>query len=282
MIYKDSVLIIGGTGLLGPYFVDEFSKLGKVITCGKTKGDFVFDLTNIDHMRFIIKQTSPKVIINLAGYTNVDACEKNEQNAYTTNVNIPKNIVNSIDSDTYFIHISTDQVYPNGEGNFKETDSSPVNVYGKTKLLGELESLKHKKSLVLRTNFFGLSRTEGRKSLSDFFEDAFRKQIPINMFSDMIFSPLHMTTLSKIVRECYEKSQKGLFNVGRREGLSKADFGLNIGKHFGLSTKNANIIKSSDILTRAPRALNLSMNVEKIEKALEGEMPTLLNEIQKL
>ena len=282
MIYEDSVLIIGGTGLLGPYFVDEFSKFSKVITCGKSKGDFVFDLTNIDHMKFIIKKTSPKLIINLAGYTNVEACEKNEKEAYSINVNIPKNIVNSIKLDTYFIHISTDQVYPNGKGDFKETDSSPFNIYGKTKFIGEQESLKHQKSLVLRTNFFGLSRTEDRKSLSDFFEDAFRKQIPINMFSDMIFSPLHMTTLAQIARECYEISLQGLFNVGSREGLSKADFGLKIGKHFGLSTKNATIIKSSDILNRAPRALNLTMDVEKIETALGKKMPKLINEIQKL
>ena len=79
-------------------------------------------------------------------------------------LNIQKNILFSMKGlrkKTKLIHISTDQVYSKIKFPLKnkEVDAKPLNVYGKTKVLGE--RIVQKKHIVLRTNYIGKTRVKG-------------------------------------------------------------------------------------------------------------------------
>ena len=66
------VLILGAQGMLGHDLVEVFSK--KYNVTGLDIEDF--DITRQGATRKYIKEISPDLVINAAGYTDVDGCEK--------------------------------------------------------------------------------------------------------------------------------------------------------------------------------------------------------------
>lgn len=114
------------------------------------------NIINQNHIKKYIDKVKPSVIINFAAYTDVDGAESDEDNAFLVNSFAPE-FISSIASkkNIYFINISTDYVF-NGEIRrpYDIDDlTSPVNIYGKSKLEGELRILKNnKKSIVVRTS----------------------------------------------------------------------------------------------------------------------------------
>jgi len=119
-------------------------------------------------------------------------------------------------------------------------------------------------------------------SLSDFIAENLAADKPINLFTDILFSPLHATTLANVLVEMVRKKMSGIFNVASRSGMSKADFGLRVAKHLGLQTGTATLSTSAVIPGRAPRPSDLRMDPIKLEQALGRPMPTLAEEIAKL
>ena len=114
------------------------------------------NIINQNHIKNYIDKVKPSVIINFAAYTDVDGAESDEENAFLINSLAP-GFISSIASEKniYFINISTDYVF-DGEISrpYDISDlTSPVNIYGKSKLDGELRILKNnKKSIIIRTS----------------------------------------------------------------------------------------------------------------------------------
>ena len=198
------------------------------------------------------------------------------------NVEMVANLVISIPAATHLIYISTDQVYPGQGGPHSESGTGPVNVYGQSKLDGEFAACLHENTACLRTNIFGPSRTPDRSSLSDFVTKMLRQENPVTLFEDILFSPLQMRTLSEYIRRIVLVRLNGVFNLGCRDGTSKADFGLSIAGHLRLPTHAATVGVSTTLANRAPRPSDMRMDVTRIEAALGTNMPTLKEEIAKL
>ena len=96
------------------------------------------DISSYDKVKKILNEIQPEVILNGAAFTNVDLCEDKEDLAYELNANSIKNF-SGFDSVNHFLHISTDYVFDGTNGPYYEDDiTNPINVYGKSKLLGEL------------------------------------------------------------------------------------------------------------------------------------------------
>lgn len=274
-----TVLVTGGTGLLGPYLVDALASLGKVVPTGLRAGAHPCDLTDPDATRKLVEVVQPDIVIHAAGWTDVDGCERDDRRAISMNVTPISNLAAALPKRTRFLYISTDQVYPDTAGPHGEDQLGPVNVYGRTKLEGERAAEAFENSLALRTNFFGHSRTEGRASLSDFFAARFSRREDTMLFTDSTFSPLHMTTLAELVCELAPSPATGALNIGSRNGMSKADFAINIAEQLGLSTECATQTQSTGNATRAKRTFDLRMDVQRVEMLLGREMPKLEREI---
>lgn len=143
------VLITGAKGQLGKQITNilrngqsEIGKLPKEYENVEIIGVDVdvLDITDINAVRSYLTDVKPEIIINCAAYTNVDACESNEDLAFKINALGPRNLaIISNEVNAKVVHVSTDYVF-SGEGivPFKEYDeTTPVSVYGKTKLAGE-------------------------------------------------------------------------------------------------------------------------------------------------
>lgn len=276
------IMVTGAHGLLGPYLCEGLSSRGIIVGVGRNSGDEICDLEQTNQVRDLMARVRPDIVVHTAAMANVDACEENPERALEANAKMVERLVSNIPDQARLITISTDQVYPDTPGPHKESMIGPINSYGRSKLAGERAALVKSSSLVLRANFFGPSRTPDRSSLSDWLTDSLAKQQPITLFEDVLFSPLHMSTLSALVADAMARKMSGVFNLGCREGRSKKDFGLLIAKHLGLQTDTVTVGRSSNIPARAARPADLRMDVNAIEKGLQTRMPTLIEEIEKL
>jgi dTDP-4-dehydrorhamnose reductase len=115
------------------------------------------DIISYTDLKKVFDDLSPTHVINLAAYTNVEKAEIEEQKAYEINVIGPKNLaILCKEKKATLIHFSTDYVFGESEKpTFNEDDeTSPLNVYGMTKLEGE-EEIKKSKCLyvIIRTSW---------------------------------------------------------------------------------------------------------------------------------
>lgn len=276
-----TILITGAGGLLAPYLVDHFSDK-PVVTCARSKGDYQCDLSDDRQVADMIDDVKPATIIHAAAFTNVDGCQRKPNKAFHDNALAVARLGTHLPEESKLVLISTDQVYGNRPGPHREPDTDPVNSYGQTKLAGEWAALQRPNSLVLRANFFGPSRSEGRSSLSDYFVRAFTAKEDVTLFDDVFFSPLHANSLAKIVHELVAMDASGILNAGCREGGSKAEFGSLVAEGLGVCYEGIKIGKSVDMPGRAPRPLDLRMDVSELEKILQRPLPTMKDEIARL
>jgi len=149
-----TILVTGSDGQLGM----EIRKLAN----SYAGYEFIFtdvttlDITDLVNVEEVIKTSNPEWIINCAGYTNVDKAEGEPDRAFSVNSKGVANLISAIKgSRCRFIHISTDYVFDGSQNTpYTETDiANPTTAYGKSKLAGEHEALKHPESLILRTSW---------------------------------------------------------------------------------------------------------------------------------
>lgn len=279
------ILILGSEGLLGSSLVPYLNGFDYQLICHSRKGDTPAkgDLTDKEVVWDMLNTHRPDVIINLAAATNVDECEKKPNYAYLLNVKILENIVTWVKSESYpsyLIHVSTDQVY-DGEGFHSEEEVSLTNYYSFSKYMGELVAEKIP-STILRTNFFGKSKNQNRKSFSDWILESVDTDKEITVFQDIYFSPLSLKTLTSMIRVVLTNPKIGIYNLGAITGMSKAEFAHKLVDAFSKQKTNIKSGSISDLNLKAYRPRNMTMNVSKFEETFQLKLPSLEDEILSL
>lgn len=280
------VLVTGATGLLGCSLVPLLQKRGyQLIRMGHTHAsDLNFDLTSYKQTARALDQAKPEVIINLTALTNVDRCETHPQEAYLLNVKTVENLcawIITASQDCHLIQISTDQVY-DGPGPHAEGELTIRNYYAMTKLAGEFVAGTIPVT-ILRANFVGQSQREGRTSLTDWLHSALRDKTSVNVFDDVMFSPLAISTLCDCIERCIVERPFGVFNLGSRGGMSKADFAFAFAAALGLETTNLKRVNSrSNSALVARRPTDMRMNSVRFETSMGIKLPLLTDEVYRI
>lgn len=282
-----TVLVTGATGLLGSSLVPWLAARGhRVLPHGfrsAPPGGLQADLRDAQATAAMLDAAAPEVIINLAALTNVDACEDDPQAAYLLNVKPVQNLAAWLRGrpGCHLVHISTDQLY-DGPGPHAEEALTIRNTYAFSKLAAELAA-GAVSSTVLRTNFFGPSRCAGRSSFSDWLLAALRAGTPITVFDDVRFSPLALATLCDMIARVAEVRPQGVFNLGARDGMSKAEFAFALAAVFGLpaATLQRGTAAGAAAL-KAFRPSDMRLDSSRFEQAMGLQLPTLNDEIQSL
>ena len=282
MAVKPRLMLIGSSGRLAKCWFDFNSNynLYNIQGISRKKTSFTeiqCDSTNLVQLTHAINDFKPNIIINTAAMTNVELCESSLEEAYRANTLIPKNIVSSINSlnlPIKLIQISSDQVY-SSQSYADLGDESPTNIYAKTKLEGDLEALKLSKSLVIRTNFLYVDQVEWLKNKcnnNNFF----------NLFNDVIFNPIEINQACLFIHSMIKNNMIGIYNLGSRDGISKAKFFLAIAKKLNLNTAKAKLISINDAELIAKRPTDMTINVARLEDELGIKLPTINNSIDYL
>lgn len=282
MSLHKKILVLGANGLLGGEFLhkthsDNWEVIGHFGRGKETNAD----LSNLNQTIDYLDRIAPDTIVNLVALTNVDYCEQHPDESYLGNVKVIENIavwIKQQDKPVHLIQISTDQVY-DGQGLHTEDDVTLRNYYAFSKYAGELAAL-NVDATVLRTNFFGKSKTEKRMSFTDWLYQSLTNQENIQVFDDVYFSPLSMQTLSNMIALVIIKEVKGVYNLGSRQGVSKADFAFSFAHALDLGTDKVSRKKIDSIdFIKTYRPKDMRLDVSKFEQALEVSLPNLQQEI---
>ncbi len=280
------VLVIGATGLLGSSLVPILAASGhSVITHGFSGvAQETADLCDFAQASALVARVNPDCIINLAALTNVDLCEREPHKAYLLNVTTVSHVVRAIREQApkcHLIQISTDQVYDN-EGPHAEANVTIVNTYAFSKIAAELAAA-NVPSTILRTTFFGRSQCDRRTSFSDWIVQSLLKGTPINVFDDILFSPLDIKTLASMIERSVNTRPLGLFNLGSHEGMSKAEFAFALAGVMALPTNNlTRTVSTACSAFDACRPKDMRMDSSLFERTMGLNLPTLIDQIHLL
>jgi len=134
-----TVLVLGGTGLLGRATAAELTRRGRAFDAPARAA---WDLADLAGLREGVKSVRPSAVINLSGFTDVGAAERPENHdaASLLNADVPGVLAAACARLSIpFVHVSTDYVFDGAKTTpYVEDDPvHPLQVYGATKLDGE-------------------------------------------------------------------------------------------------------------------------------------------------
>ncbi len=131
------LMVTGTTGQVGWELLRSLAPLGEVIAADRTR----MDLAEPGSIRSAIRDIGPDVLVNPAAWTAVDRAESEPEAATAINSTAPRVMAEECRRlNALLIHYSTDFVFDGHRSTpWSEDDATgPLNVYGKTKLAGEI------------------------------------------------------------------------------------------------------------------------------------------------
>ncbi len=233
---KARIMITGAAGLLGRALIGEFVPKYDVIAVihNTPKVDLphgltyaTADLSNKSEVRQLLADHDPEIILNAAGWVDVDGCESDRKRALKSNYIIVENLVNEAKSkNLYIIQISTDYIFNGVDHPATIEDSpAPLNYYGKTKLMAE-ECLidRYARYLIARTCALVGSPNKGQTNLLNYFYDGLKAGKIIEVPKDIYANPIWVKNLSELLVEAVDKRLKGIVHLAGKDYLSRYDF----------------------------------------------------------
>lgn len=270
------LLVLGKNGQVGSAILDAAASTEM---CAVGLGREDCDLTDEHAIRGAISGADADVVINAAAYTAVDKAESEPSLATCVNGLAPGWVADQCASDNrLLIHISTDFVFNGNKGApYLPSDlPAPVNVYGKSKLLGEenvIEALPD--ALILRTSW--IYSTIGSNFLLTMLR-LLRERGQVSVVDDQIGSPTCADDIASAIIDLALRNAKGICHYTNEGVASWYDFALAIcedGHNLGLVPAGRLVvpIPSSEYPTSAKRPANSVLDKQEMRMLLGRDIP---------
>ena len=272
---NDKILILGANGQVGGALFCEANRRGLKATglCTlEPKFDFESWDGKVNSLEDVINEKHPGAVIYAIGMTNVDACEKNRDEAFRWNDEIPTEIAQvCFKKQLLFVYYSTDYIFDGKNGPYTEAaEPNPICVYGASKLAGEIDILQNNPdALILRTTVVYGPERQGKN-----FAASLRKRISENksvfVASDQFSNPTFNQDLAKCSFDLLGLQKKGIWNVAGPDCMDRASFAFLIAEVFGLDKKFIIPTATVGLNQAAKRPLKAGFTLDKLD-ALFGK-----------
>ena len=270
-----NILVTGANGQLG----NEMRIVSK-----NSSDRYIFtdvdelDITNKDAVMSFVKDNDIKVVINCAGYTNVEKAEDDEKTAELINAQAVEYLALACrDNHATLIHISTDYVFGGNDGNTPKKENEPVNptgAYGRTKLHGEQAIWKVRCNyLIIRTAWlyseFGNNFVKTMRKLT-------AERDKINVVFDQIGTPTYAYDLANVIFKIVEERRydelNGIYHFSNEGVVSWYDFAKEICELSG-NVCDIQPCHSDEFPSKVKRPSYSVLDKTKIKKALNITIP---------
>ena len=288
------VFVTGVGGQLGHDVMNELHKRGHVgvgsdiapAYSGVQDGSAVcsmeyipMDITNADMVREVLTRVKPDAVVHCAAWTAVDLAEDEDKQEKVRAINAggTQNIASVCkELDCKMVYISTDYVF-NGQG---ETpwdpdckDYAPLNVYGQTKLEGELAVANTlEKYFIVRIAWvFGLNGNNFIKTMLNLS----KKYDSLRVVCDQIGTPTYTLDLSRLLVDMIETEKYGYYHATNEGGyISWYEFACEIFKQAGIDMTVNPVTTAEYGVSKAARPFNSRLDKSKLEAAGFEPLPT--------
>lgn len=245
-----------------------------------TKMNYIFlDITDRYSVESVITSVHPDVIIHCAAWTAVDMAEEKDKRelVHAINADGTQNIADACKAiNAKMIYLSTDYVF-DGQG---ETpwepdckDYNPLNVYGQTKLEGELAVSKTlDKFFIVRIAWvFGLNGSNFVKTMINIG----KTHDEVKVVNDQIGTPTYCLDLARLLVDMAETDKYGYYHATNEGGyISWYDFCVEIYRQYGLTTKVIPVTTAEYGQNKAARPMNSRLDKHKLIEAGFRPLPT--------
>lgn len=286
--------ITGVGGQLGHDVMNELAKRGyegvgsdiHTVYSGVADGSAVtampyvqLDITDKDAVRKIITEIKPDAVIHCAAWTAVDMAEDDDkvEKVRAVNAGGTQNIADVCKKiDCKMLYLSTDYVF-DGQGTepWKPDckDYKPLNVYGQTKLEGELAvSNTLEKYFIVRIAWvFGLNGKNFIKTMIN----VGKTHDTVRVVNDQIGTPTYTYDLARLLVDMCETEKYGYYHATNEGGyISWYDFCVEFYKQYGLKTKVTPVTTEEYGLSKAARPFNSRLDKKKLVENGFTPLPT--------
>ncbi|NWF93742.1 MAG: dTDP-4-dehydrorhamnose reductase [Syntrophaceae bacterium] len=265
------ILVIGAKGMLGRDLVRVLSST----FCASKKSDWEimeWDLEEIDiceEKKTVtkIENFRPAIVINVAGYTDVDGCESNEEKAFAVNAEGMKHVaLGALRCGAKVVYLSTDYVFDGKKGKpyLEDDPPNPLNVYGRSKLKGEqyVQEIA-KDGLIVRTQW--LFGKHGKNFVASVLRQAKEKKV-LSIVNDQIGSPTYTIDLAEAISVLLHSKAQGIFHVANSDLCSWYTFGQAILKLSRIKGAKVIPISSRELGRPAVRPAYSVLHCQKLKQ----------------
>ena len=282
--------ITGVSGQLGHDVMNELNKRGHIgvssdiaeAYVGVADGSAVctmpyasLDITDAETVKRVIDAEKPDAVIHCAAWTAVDMAEDDDKVELVRKVNAggTQNIADACKAiGCKMLYLSIDYVF-DGQGTEPwESDCKdykPLNVYGQTKLEGELGLVKH---FIVRIAWvFGLNGKNFIKTMIN----VGKTHDEVKVVNDQIGIPTYCFDLARLLVDMCETEKYGYYHTTNKGGyISWYDFCVEFYKQYGLSTKVTSVTTEEYGLSKAARPVNSRLDKSKLVENGFEPLPT--------
>lgn len=227
------------------------------------------DITDKAQVEKVITEANPDVVIHCAAWTAVDLAEDEDKKSLVRAINAAgtQNIADVCKSkDCKMVYISTDYVF-DGQGDepWKPDCKSyaPLNVYGQTKLEGELAVANTlEKYFIVRIAWvFGKNGKNFIKTMLNIG----KKFDTLRVVNDQIGTPTYTLDLSRLLVDMIETDKYGYYHATNEGGyISWYDFAVEIFKQAGYDTNVVPVTTAEYGASKAARPFNSRLDKSKL------------------
>ncbi|MGU3395385.1 dTDP-4-dehydrorhamnose reductase [Priestia sp. D51] len=225
---SQKVLITGANGQLGKELVELFTAKGfEVYGFGRDK----MDITNQAQVQEVISTLKPNIVLHSAAHTQVDLAESEPEQAFSINAYGTRNVAVAAEAvGAKLVYVSTDYVF---DGTTDEpynefSPTSPLGVYGKSKLAGEqfVRDL-HSNFFIVRTSWvYGKYGANFVKTMLKLGQE--RKELSV--VADQIGCPTYTLDLAHAILELVDTQKYGVYHISNSGSCSWYEFAKEIFK----------------------------------------------------
>ncbi len=288
------VFVTGVAGQLGHDVMNELASRGYVGVgtdlaesySGIQDGTYVtmaeyvsLDITNSEAVMHTIQSIKPDVVVHCAAWTAVDLAEDEDKQAKVKAINVDgtQNIADACkEIDAKMVYISTDYVF-DGQGTEPWQpdckDYKPLNVYGETKLGGELAvSNTLSKYFIVRIAWvFGKNGNNFIKTMLN----VGKKFDTLKVVNDQIGTPTYTYDLARLLVDMIETDKYGYYHATNEGGyISWYDFACEIFKEAGYTNTVIPVTTKEYGLSKAARPFNSRLDKSKLVENGFKPLPT--------
>lgn len=227
------------------------------------------DITDSARVHQVLTRVNPDVVVHCAAWTAVDLAEDPDKQEKVRAINAggTRNIAESCKAlDCKMVYISTDYVF-DGQGTDPWTpeckDYKPLNVYGQTKLEGELAvaELLQKFFIVRIAWVFGRNGGNFIKTMLNIG----KKYDTLRVVNDQIGTPTYTLDLARLLVDMIETDKFGYYHATNEGGyISWYDFACEIFRQAGYTTKVTSVTTAEYGLSKAARPFNSRLDKSRL------------------
>lgn len=258
------VLVTGANGQLGIDVINELNKRGH-ISVGLDISDM--DVTDEKSVESVMSETRPDAVIHCAAWTAVDAAESEEPKVRLINAVGTENVAKMCARlGCKMMYISTDYVFDGkGDTPWKPDckDYAPLNVYGKTKLEGEIfvSSLLEKFFIVRIAWVFGKNGSNFVKTMLRLSET----HDTLRVVDDQVGTPTYTFDLARLLADMIESDRYGYYHATNEGGyISWAEFAEEIFRQANRKVSVTRVSTAEYGLSKAVRPFNSRLDKSKL------------------